>query len=318
MVNAQVIKKLNFKKTYNWKHFAASLFLILGIMATIAVLIFDGKRLLEYSFHLNPSLVVFSIIIGFSGLIFIVPAWHLILARLGKSISYWDDLRIYCYSFIGYAIPGGIWSFVGRAALYEREGVSAVQVTVAGVIEMMLIGVAGLIVYGGTLFFHESEQLWQRPEIAIGIAIIALIIIQPPIFNYICQFILQRFKQTTEYTISLSYTDLAIILSLEIVVIIIGGTAIYFLLKSFVATTSDLYITMVRVWAVGVAAGHLLFWFPGKPILRDGAIVLTLSQAITPSLALIFVIIVRLWTIVSAIIAFAIAWLILRPKSQYL
>jgi len=55
-------------------------------------------------------------------------------------------------------------------------------------------------------------------------------------------------------------------------VVYVGGTAIYFLLKSFVVTSGNLYITMVGVWAAGAAAGHLLFWVPGKPILRDGAL----------------------------------------------
>ncbi|MFQ5652586.1 MAG: hypothetical protein ACE5IY_21850 [bacterium] len=312
------------KEIINWfvgpgrtymRRFGGPIFLILAIAAALVVLYLNGKQVLTYSFHLNPALVLLSLGIAFSGLGFVVLAWHLILARFGSRLSYHADLRIYCYSILGSTIPGGIWQLAGRVALYERQGVAGIRVTVATVVEFTLLGLAGLTVYGFTILLQRTETFWQRPEFVLIAAALAFVLVQPSIFNKFIIFILQRSGGTDQPILPLRYRDLGGLLGLQVLTIVFGGSAIYVLLQSFVAVPIDLYITVVGAWGAGVAASNLLFWFPGKPVLRDGAMALVLAQALTPSLALIFVIVVRIWTIASIIIMAGLAWLFLRRES---
>ena len=297
-----------------WRRFSGPVFIILAIVVTLVIFFIDGQQILNYTFQLNPALVLLSVVIEFSGLILAVPAWHLILARFGSRLSYQDDLRIYCYTILGIVIPGGVWSLVGRVALYERQGVPGMYVTVATVVEFMLIGLAGLAVYGLTIFIQPAETIWQRPGIALLVMAMTLILVQPPVFNRIATLILSRSNPINAPLTLLSYKDLGVLLGLEILTLIIGGTAIYVLLQSFVIAPASLYITMVRAWAAGAVVSNLLFWLPGKPVLRDGAIIVVLAQTLPVSLAVGFVIILRAWTIMSVLLAAGLAWLFLRRK----
>ena len=277
-------------------------------------LVLDSKEFFGYTFQLNPWLVLLSVIIEFGGLIFAVPAWHLILARCGGQLSYQDDLRIYCYTLLGVVVPGGIWSLMGRVTLYERQGVPGVQVTVATIVEYVLIGLAGLVIYGLATFLQPSQSMWQRPEVALTIIAIAVILVQPPFFNRFTRWVLKQSKQTQGDLASLDYGDLGLLLGLEILTIIVGGTAIYILLQSFISISIEAYVPVVSAWAAGVVVGNLLFWFPGKPVLRDGAMMLVLAQLLPPTLALAFVIILRVWHVASILLAAGLAWLFLRRR----
>jgi hypothetical protein len=204
---------------------------------------------------------------------------------------------------------------MGRVTLYERQGIPGVRVTVATIVEYVLIGLAGLAVYGLATFLQPSQSLWQRPEVALTIIAIALILVQPPFFNRFIQWVLKQSKQTQENLASLHYGDLGLLLGLEILTIIVGGTAIYILLQSFIRIPIEAYVPVISAWAAGVVVGNLLFWFPGKPILRDGAMMLVLTQLLPPTLALAFVIILRVWHIASILLAAGLAWLFLRRRT---
>jgi hypothetical protein len=142
-----------------------------------------------------------------------------------------------------------------------------------------------------------------------------MILVQPPFFNRFIQWLLKQSKQTQENLASLHYGDLGLLLGLEILTIIVGGTAIYILLQSFIRIPIEAYVPVISAWAAGVVVGNLLFWFPGKPILRDGAMMLVLTQLLPPTLALAFVIILRVWHIASILLAAGLAWLFLRRRT---
>ncbi len=296
------------------RRYGTPIFLTLALLILPVLIILDGQRLLAYSFHFNLWYIFLSVIISYSSLLLTIPAWHLILTRLGGPSTYRDDVRIYCYSLIGFVIPGSIWPFLSRAALYERQGISAVNVTVATMVELLLVGLAGLIVYGLTLMSLPQKVIWQRPEIAILTIGLSLIFIQPPIFNRISTKILSWFEKTKKQVVALTYRDLIILFTLETLTIMLGGTALYYLLKSFVSVSPTWYFTIVSAWGIGVAASNLFFWFPGKPILRDGIMALVLTQILLPSLTIVYIIIIRIWTILSVLLVCGLAWLFLDRK----
>jgi len=58
--------------------------------------------------------------------------------------------------------------------------------------------------------------------------------------------------------------------------------------------------------------GNLFFWIPATSIIRDGAMTFILMQFLPASVAILFVLLVRVWTIGSILMVTALAWLLLR------
>jgi len=278
----------------------------------LVVLVRDGQRLLTYAFRLNPLLVALSFVIECSGLPLAVFIWHGILARFGGHLSYQDDFRIYCYSMLGIVIPGGFWSLVSRVVLYERQGVAGVRIAVASVSESALIGLAGLVVYGLTAILVPYENVWQHPGIALAIISLVFLLVQPPVFNRIVGWLLRRSREGNESPISIRYVDLGCWLVLEGILIVIGGGAVYLLLRGFTPVSPALLIPVINAWAVAAVMGNLFFWIPATSIIRDGAMTFILMQFLPASVAILFVLLVRVWTIGSILMVTALAWLLLR------
>jgi hypothetical protein len=109
---------------------------IMGVffLAALFVLAKDSRRLLDYSFRLDPLLALLAFVVQSIGLMLAVAVWRRILHRFGGGLSYRDDLRIYCYSMVGVALPGSVWPMIGRAALYSRQRVSGLRVAAASVL----------------------------------------------------------------------------------------------------------------------------------------------------------------------------------------
>jgi hypothetical protein len=213
---------------------------------------------------------------------------------------------------LGVAVPGGFWSLVSRSVLYERQGLSGIYVAAASIVESVLIGLAGLMVYSLSATLIPFESIWLRPGIALAIAALAFALIQPPIFNRAIGWLLSRLYPNNGPAVSLRYVDLGSWLILEAILVVIGGSSIYLLLCGLTTVPAGLFVPVISAWAAAVIAGNLLFWMPATSIIRDGAMMLILMQLLPPSVVILFVLLVRVWTITSVVIVATLAWLLLR------
>jgi hypothetical protein len=295
--------------SFNLPKIVGVFILLVFSIAAIFILIRDSQRLLAYSFNINLWLIVLSFIVECSGLLLAVPVWNKILGRFGNKTDLRDDLRIYSYSMLGVILPGGIWSAVSRVALYGRKGVPKFNVISASLVEFVLMGLAGLIVYGAITTLQPREKIWQNPIIAVTCIGLALILLQPPIFNRIVRFLQNRAKAKTS-SVPMSYKDLGVWLLMESIVVILGGTAVFILLRSITIVSPNLIMQIISAWAIAVVTGNLFFWLPGTPVVRDGAMALILAQSLTPSFAIAFVLLVRIWTMVSILVLIGLVWLV--------
>lgn len=286
--------------------------LVLAVLVVAVWYIFrDGRLLTQYYRELDPLLLSTSFAVECIGLLLAVPIWRDILSRFARKLSFWEDLRIYSYSMIGTLLPGGIWAAVGRAGFYQSKGIASLSVAAASVVEFILLGIAGLIVFGATTLASNTENIINHPAIGVVVFLGAIIIIQPPILNKAASWLMKLRRDHTQIDISLGYRHLIRWLSGESMVILIGGSAVYLLLRSLISPVpSGTYISVLASWAVANVAGNLFFWMPGTPIIRDGAMLVILSQLLPTGIAVVFVVLVRLWTIGSIITLVLMIWLL--------
>jgi hypothetical protein len=223
-----------------------------------------------------------------------------------------NDVRAYCYGALGVAIPGSIWSIVGRSALYARLGASGFRVATASVVESFVIGVAATFVYALASFVQPDLSLWQRPEVVLGIAFVTLFCMHPRILN---RLVAQTWRLTKRPGVPLPLNirpvELIVWVGLESVVVIIGGIALFVLLASFRTVPAWVAIRIIGVWAVASATGNLFFWLPGTFVLRDAIFVVALTPIMSLPVAIIFALLARLWSISSLFLLAILVWLTL-------
>jgi hypothetical protein len=304
----QLIQRL---RDLRWSTAVGSVLLIAFIAAAGAVLWRDGRELSQQISEVRYGLLAFSFLIEVTGWLFAVFVWQGVVSRFDDHLPWREHFRIYAYSMLGIAVPGRIWTVAGRAVLYEQQGASKLSVTAASVVEYLLLGISSLMVFGLTGVFSGVGQVWERPIIGIGCAIIALVLIQPPLFNRLTAWAMRRVRQERAPTQPMGYRDLLLWLAIECLVVVIGGTAVYVLFHSILPATPGLFLAILMAWAAAAVAGNLFFWIPG-PVIRDGFMIAVLSQTLPNSVALLFTLIVRVWTIGSILALVGLTWVIVR------
>ena len=292
--------------------------LVLVLSAAIFILFQGGVQLYAHSVRLDPLLVLLSFAISCVAFLLQVAAWRLVLANYGVRQSIREDLRIYCYSALGVALPGSIWVLVGRSALYHRLGANSLRAATAGVVETFLIGIAALGVYALTTIIQPGINLWQRWEIGVGITVVVLILIHPRVLNYLIGWALEKSGQNKEVLrVDFTLTNLVVWIVLEAVVVVIGGLAVFVLLTSLIVPPAAMLVPVIAAWAAALAVSTLLFWLPGTLVLHAHPMVLALSSDLALSVAGVFVPLVRIWSIASILIIAGLAWLFLdRPQHE--
>lgn len=110
---------------------------------------------------------------------------------------------------------------------------------------------------------------------------------------------------------SFNFKDLVIWVSVEIIILLIGGMAMFVLLASLTDVSLSMLIPVIASWAVAVAVGNLFFWLPGTPVLRDGAMILALTPSLILPVAVAFVLLVRLWSLASLLLLAGLVWVTL-------
>ncbi len=294
-------------KRLRWSTILGGVLAILFFAAAVIIFWRDGRTITEQINRIDYRLLALSFLIEVTGWLLAVPIWKRIVTQFDGSVSLSEHFRIYAYSMLGVAVPGRFWGMVGRVVLYERKGVARFQIAVAAVVEYLLIGLGGLLVFGLTTAVSGFRNLWQRPIVAIACISLAFLLVQPPLFNRLTAWVLKRSRKGETMPKPINYRDLIAWLLVESSVILIGGTAVYVLFVSLFTASSPLYLLIISAWAAAAVAGNLFFWIPG-PVIRDGFMTAILASVLSGAQALFFVIVVRVWTIGSIFVLVAIVW----------
>lgn len=307
---------VNFIRKFRLHKILNTFLLPIAVGAAILLLLRDRNKISFDIFQIKPTLVLFSFLISFVGLLIAILTWKYILRSYGLRFSIVDDIKIYIYSSIGAVLPGGIWTIVSRVNLYNGKGAPLLSITTAALIEKIIVGIAAMGIYSITSIIRPDISLIKSPLISIIFTIFLLSLLHPKVFKLITHWYQEYLKKETDLQqINYNSRSLAIWLFLEMLVVFIGGIAVFLLLKSVTDATLPLLIPVCAAWSAAAIAGNLFFWIPGTPLLRDGAMVIALSSQLPIQTAVAFVILVRIWNIFSILTLVAFIWLLFdRPR----
>ena len=240
------------------------LFMPVVLAAVLLILFRSSRDLASQTFRVNPYLLGLSFLVECAGLMLAIVVWRWILASYNVRQPLRHDIRMYTYSILAVMLPGGIWAIVSRSMLYQRQGEDSIPVAAAGVIETLLLGMAGLGVYAVVSTLRPELSLLERPEIGIAIAILTLFLLQPKIFNRLISWALQK-RKAAQVHVHFGWKDIAGWIVVEMVVVTVGGLAVFVLLASLTPVTADLLLPVIAAWSAASAGNQPFILCPGHP-----------------------------------------------------
>jgi glycosyltransferase 2 family protein len=283
--------------------------------AAVFLLVRDSQQLAEIEFQLNPWPILLSFMVQCAGILVAIPIWRQILLAHQLRFPLHEDIRIYCYSLLGSVVPGRIWTILGRASLYRQLGGQSLPVLAASLMETVITGIASMGLYALLTILQPEISLWNNPTLSLLIALAMFALIHPRIFKGVLNWLFARTRQVVPEQIQYTYWRLMAWVGVEMLVVLLGGFSMYLLLASFTPVSLTYLVPIMAAWAAGVAAGTLFFWMPGTPLLRDGAVVIALSPLLPLAITVAFVVLIRIWTIVSLLLITGLVWLLVdRPN----
>jgi uncharacterized membrane protein YbhN (UPF0104 family) len=208
-----------------------------------------------------------------------VLGWMRILGAWGVRITYGTSLRAEMVSMLAKYIPGGVWTPAARIVALRRAGVTdGALVFAAMMVEAGLSAVAGVIVFVVSLSWVHGVDAPLWPLLVFGAA--CAVVLHPRVFRWVSGKALRRFG--TELP-ELPDTLLLGLLVFYAFTWLVGGTALYFLLRSVGGDPGLSSIAFLGgTSAVGAIVAVLAIFAPSGLGPREGSMY-ALMLAVAPS-----------------------------------
>jgi hypothetical protein len=162
-----------------------------------------------------------------------VVGWRWILAAFGIRVPYQLALQAEMASMLAKYVPGGVWTPLARIMWLRRAGkVESTSLVLSSILlEAGLSAVAGILVFTGGLAAVEAVDAPLVPLFAFGL--VTAILLHPRVFTALARALFRRFDAPEPPR--LPYRALVGLLAYYAFTWLVGGAALYLLLRSLAA-----------------------------------------------------------------------------------
>jgi uncharacterized membrane protein YbhN (UPF0104 family) len=245
--------------------------------------------------------------------------WQRILAAWGVRIPYLVALQAEMTSILAKYVPGTVWIPAARIAALQRFGVRNTPLVLGSMLmEAGLSALAGILVFFVSLTTVGFSSAPVLPLLAL--ALVSAVGLHPRIFTPGIRRVLRRFGSRSELP-PLPYPTLLGLLGYYCFTWVVGGAAIFFLLRSLGGDPSVAHIPYLGgVAAVGAIVAFLSLITPSGLGVREASMYGLLLAVTTKGVALGVTVLNRLTiTAIEALLLLvgALVWRYLpRPRSN--
>jgi uncharacterized membrane protein YbhN (UPF0104 family) len=220
-----------------------------------------------------------------------VVGWMVILRGLGLRIGYREALRAEMLSLLAKYVPGGVWTPAARVVAARRAGITDGSLVLASVaLEAGLSAVAGALVFALSLPFFNGVQITAWPVFVFAAAVVVLM--HPRLFRPLALRLLRPFG--AQDVPALSYARSLVLVAYYCVTWLIGGVALWFIVKAVGNPSATAIPFLGGAAAVGAIVAVLAFFTPSGLGAREGAMYGLLVAVVPPGAALGAVVLNRL------------------------
>jgi hypothetical protein len=293
LITAQYQRLMNSIRSKRWQ-WLAGLAICAVVYGYIGLRLWRDWRTLDLSmFQLRPGPLFFSWAAHGIGTLIAISTWMLLLRQMGYALPLRRHIKVYTTSNLVRRLPGFVWWVVGRAYMYDHDGVSKLETSAGSLLEMILISAGATAVALLTMLLSFGTPQAVNPLVLAGLLIALGALLQPRLFALI------RRRLTLAADLpSISWRRLAFWLINEMLVVTLGGLALYFMLAAIYPVTAVAALGAIQGWALMVVSGMLLVWLPIDFGISNGVLVLILSVFLPAPVAFVVVVIWRCWVAV--------------------
>ncbi len=258
----------------------------------------------------DPVLFVLAcVVLAIYYLVFVL-GWMRLLWDWGINISYPAALRAEMVSMLAKYIPGGVWTPAARVVAARRAGVTdAALVTVSILVEAGISAVAGVVVFVVSLAWVKGVDAPIAPLVVFAVVVAA--VLHPRVFCPLASRVLRKLGHGSLPPLRTS--TMAFLLLFYCVTWLIGGTALWLLLRSVGAHPGVASIVFLGgVAAVGAIVAVLAVFAPSGLGPREASMYGLMLAIASPGAALGATLLNRVAITVVEVLLFVLGGLILR------
>ena len=198
-----------------------------------------------------------------------VEGWRWILRAYSIRVPYRIALQAEMLSMLAKYVPGGIWTPAARVLAMRRAGVKDTGTVLATVLlEAGLSAVAGILVFSVTLTTVSDVNAPLLPLLGFGLLVVVLLV--PAVFERLARLILRPIG--SPHVPQLPFRTMLGLLAYYSVSWVVGGAALFFLLRAVDADTSPTAIPYLGgVSAVGAIVAVLSIIAPSGLGVREAS-----------------------------------------------
>ena len=198
--------------------------------------------------HLDLRLLALALVLQTVGWLVVVDTWRQIMGEAAGAIPFRSHLRIHAFSSLAHVVPGSVWAPLSRLALYKRRGVASLEVAAALALELILLGMAGGVLYLLSLpFWSDGRPSPASVVLLITVALVAAAAIRPAMLSRILAFSWRKLGYEGPAPQVPSGPLLRRLLLREFLVLVISGFVLYLLMLGLSPSAS--FARAMGVWA---------------------------------------------------------------------
>lgn len=238
--------------------------------------------------------------------------WKKLIEHTGHAISFKDACFLWASSELKRYIPGNIWSFVGRTVLFAERGVTKKDIAKSLIIEAELLVIGSATVALLSLpFLSQLSVLTLPPFVYTVLPFLVLAGILFYVFHRkakIAHFILPTFAPI----------EILLLVFLSSLAFFFLGLGHYFIIASFITLDPNLVWQLTGFSVLVFLIGYLSILTPAGLGIREGGLVLGLSQLLSASAAGFVALFSRIILILSELIFVLLTFLWYKTKNKTL
>lgn len=291
-------------------HIGIGLVVLLGIGLAVTASL---NELPEVDWRWRPLSLFLGILSVFAFLLANAELWRQLLHALGVDLARLPSMAIWFISGLGRFVPTSLLTPMIRMAMADREGVAKRIVLVSTVYEIALALTGGLIV--AAYFIVDLPDLEGQPArfLAIGLPVVALVVLQPRIFHRLTDYALERFGREP-LPEALPAARVFEFVFLYALVYVVAGLGTYALAQSVYPVGADDIVTVLGAFAVGTTLGVLAFMLPGGLVAREAGLAVALNPIMPLEAAIAIAVLTRIVQIAVEVLMAALTQVLVRRR----
>lgn len=249
---------------------------------------------LREALHLDLRPLAAAWLLQTAGWLLLVGVWR---AMLGDTtdLPFRQHLRVYAYASLAHVIPGSIWSPASRLAMYRGLGVPSLTVTGALLVEWLLVGLGGLLLYVvAAPWSHASPP--QGMALLVVVAVASLVLLHPRAYGRTLRLAASRLGGEYDPRTAPRPRQLAGWFALDLAVLALSGLSLFLLMLAIspVASLPD----AMAAWGLSMAVANLLVWLPATSLIKEAGVILLLTPLYGSSVVALGVVVAwRIWMV---------------------